>query len=84
MYKDIFYTNFKIRTFDDVDEFELKWHTDEFNRFLEVLNDNDWRFQFDNQLPFKLPKNLLFYIPNTQYHRLLKGTTKLIIKIVEM
>jgi len=27
-----------------------KWHADEEDRFVESLNENDWQFQFDNEL----------------------------------
>ena len=71
-----------IRTFPaDTDEMELKWHWDEEDRLVEPLNDNDWQFQFDNALPQKIYTEI--YIPTGVIHRVIKGTTDLIVKITK-
>ena len=44
------------------------------------MHDNDWSFQLDNDIPRKLLKDKLF-IPNETYHRLIKGTGDLVVKI---
>jgi len=60
-----------IRTFDsDIDENELEWH-------------GDWSFQFDEEIPQKLNKNKTICIKKGRFHRVLKGTTSLVIKIKE-
>jgi hypothetical protein len=71
-----------IRTFSDcIDESELQWHWDEEDRIVEPLNDNDWLFQFDNELPKKIYKQIV--IPAGVIHRVIKGKTNLIVKITK-
>lgn len=69
-----------IRTFsqDTIDE-EFKWHRDDEDRLVEILEPTDWKFQFDNQLPQKLEGNLT--ILKGVYHRVIKGTGDLKVKI---
>lgn len=62
-----------------VDESELKWHWDEQERIIEPLNQNDWMFQFDNGLPFPIREKI--NIPAGVIHRVIKGSTDLVIKI---
>lgn len=72
----------KIRTFNStISEEELKWHWDREDRYVTPLNKNDWMFQFDNELPFLLKES--FLIKAGVIHRLIKGTTELIISIEE-
>ena len=71
-----------IRTFSkDTDEMSLIWHTDRENRDITVLEGKDWKFQRDNELPMLLSKGDRLHIPEGQIHRILKGTTDLILKI---
>ena len=71
-----------IRTFSvNADWSELRWHWDEEDRLVEPLNDNDWQFQFDNELPQKIYRKII--IPRNVMHRVIPGTTDLIIKIVK-
>jgi hypothetical protein len=67
----------------DVSEKELVWHRDKENRIVEVINDSDWEFQMDNQLPIPLKKGVKLIIPKEIYHRVLKGSTDLEIIIEE-
>ena len=62
-----------------VDDADLKWHWDEQERIIEPLNQNDWLFQFDNGLPFPIKEKI--NIPAGVIHRVIKGTTDLVIKI---
>ena len=72
-----------IRTFySQIDEMELKWHWDEEDRLIEPLNDNDWEFQFDNELPIRINKQI--YIPRGVIHRVIKGTIDLVVKITKL
>jgi hypothetical protein len=72
--------NIVIRTFHpDMPEDELKWHWDEETRIVTPLNMNDWQFQFDNELPIPLDKEI--NIPAGVIHRVIRGNTKLIVKI---
>ena len=69
-----------IREFSkDVDNHELEWHLDREDRLVEVIYNNNWYIQLDNQLPVLL-KNTIF-IPKETYHRVIKGDDKLIVKI---
>jgi len=69
-----------LRTFspDIIDE-ELKWHVDMEDRIVEVLNENDWEFQFDNQLPIRMDGTI--EIKMGEWHRIIKGSTPLNVKI---
>ena len=69
-----------IRTFSaNIPDEELQWHWDEESRSVEPLAPNDWKFQFDNKLPIEINKQI--YIPAGVIHRVIKGTTDLIVKI---
>lgn len=72
-----------IREFNnDVDTHELEWHIDKEDRIVEVVENNNWEIQLDNELP-KLLKDKLF-IPKETYHRVIKGDGKLIVKITKL
>ena len=58
-----------------------KWHADDEDRFIESLNENDWLFQFDNELPQSLEPGKIIQIPIGIMHRLIKGTSELSISI---
>ena len=60
--------------------YELVWHRDKKDRVVETTHNTDWLFQLDNQLPQRLTKKKLF-IPKETYHRLIKGTGDLVVKI---
>ncbi len=70
-----------IRTFSqDVDEHELVWHRDRENRLVEVVGQTNWMVQLDNQLPQVLDN---VFIPKNVYHRLIKGSGELTVKITK-
>jgi hypothetical protein len=72
-----------IRTFtQDIDKDELVWHRDRRDRKVTVLKETDWKLQFDNELPQVL-KDVIF-IPKNTYHRVIKGTGELNIRIQEL
>ena len=74
--------NLIVRTFSqDIDEEELVWHRDREDRQVTILEETDWQFQFDNELPQVL-KDVIF-IPKNTYHRLIKGTGELNVHIEE-
>ena len=69
-----------IREFsDDVDIHELEWHIDREDRTVEVIENIDWQFQLDNNLPQLLKETI--FIPRETYHRVIKGTGNLKVKI---
>ena len=68
------------RTFSsDADPHDLKWHRDEESRVVMPLNDNDWMFQRDNSLPEPMDKEIK--ISRGEWHRVIKGTTDLVVRI---
>lgn len=76
---------FYIRTFSsDLNENELKWHFDEEDRIVICENDTDWLFQFDNELPITINKNEPIIIQKNIYHRIIKGTNNLKLKIKKL
>ena len=75
---------YTIREFSqDTPSFEFVWHRDKEDRIVEVLNNTDWKFQLDNKTPQVLSENKLF-IPKETYHRLIKGTGNLKVKIYKL
>ena len=71
-----------IRHFDPTAPHSLyKWHSDNEDRWIESLNENDWSFQFDNELPISIEPGKIIQIPNGIIHRLIKGSSKLSISI---
>jgi|688.fasta_scaffold119405_4 hypothetical protein len=76
---------FHIRTFSsNLTEMELKWHFDEEDRIVLCENDTDWMFQIDNNLPIRIEKNTPIFIPEGEYHRIIKGSGDLILKVKKL
>ena len=70
-----------IRKFDPKAEDHLfKLHIDPESRIIKATEENDWKFQLDNQLPEKLEVNKSILINKGEYHRLIKGTNKLVLE----
>ena len=71
-----------IREFSsDVDTHELEWHIDREDRTVEVIENNNWHFQLDNNLPQLLKETI--FIPKETYHRVIKGTGNLKVRITK-
>jgi hypothetical protein len=69
-----------IREFsENIDPIELKWHRDSTDRTLEILGETDWKLQLDNQLPTSINEQI--FIEKHQWHRVIKGTGTLKLKI---
>jgi quercetin dioxygenase-like cupin family protein len=76
------FENYWIRIFSkDVETDELKWHFDNENRKVTVLEGNDWHFQLDDDLPVTLKVGDIIEIPKGIYHRIKRGSNDLKIKI---
>ena len=60
---------------------KLKWHMDDEDRLVEPLHGNDWFFQMEDQLP--VPLNKPIFIKKHTWHRLIKGTGSLTVKITK-
>lgn len=76
------FENHLIRIFSkDVKTDELKWHFDNENRKVTILEGNDWQFQMDDDLPVILKVGDEIKIPKGIYHRIKRGSNDLKIKI---
>jgi hypothetical protein len=78
------YTDFEggVREFSaELNPEELMWHRDNEDRVVEPVGNTDWKLQLDNELPILL-KNQIF-IPRGMWHRAIKGTGSLRIKITK-
>jgi len=64
-----------------VDNRELEWHIDREDRTVEVVENTDWQFQLDNNLPQLLKETI--FIPKETYHRVIKGTGNLKVRITK-
>ena len=74
--------NIFIREFSqDTDSEEYMWHRDRENRIIENLETTDWLIQLDNELPKVIQSQV--FIPMGVYHRLIKGTGNLKIKLIK-
>lgn len=80
-YTDIEVTDkYIIREFsENIDPIELMWHRDNEHRTIEILGETDWKIQLDNQLPTSM--NQPINIPKHAWHRVIKGTGNLLLKI---
>ena len=73
-----------IRTFlSTADNSEFVWHRDREDRIIEVLEGNDWRFQYDDSLPYIINKGDKFVIKKMKYHRLIQGINNLVVRITK-
>jgi len=80
-YTDIKVNNkYIIREFSqDIDPIELMWHRDDEDRTIEIIGETNWQIQLDNQLPTSI--NNIIFIPRHEWHRVIKGTGNLTLKI---
>lgn len=80
-YTDLEVTNdYIIREFNEnIDPIELLWHRDDEDRTIEIIGITDWQIQLDNYLPTSL--NQPIFIPRHTWHRAIKGTGMLRLKI---
>ena len=73
--------NYIIREFSqDTDELDLIWHMDDEDRTIIAIEETDWMFQFDDELP--IPLNSPISIPRHKVHRVIKGSGDLKLKII--
>ena len=80
-YTDIEVTDkYIIREFNEnIDPIELLWHRDNEGRTIEILGETNWKLQIDNNLPTSLNKPI--FIKRHQWHRVIKGSGNLTLKI---
>lgn len=73
----------EVRTFEEnVGQFELVWHRDREDRIVTPVEETDWKFQLDNDIPRPLDKEI--FIPKETYHRLIKGTGDLKVRVKKL
>ena len=83
-YLDKYVDNKIVRYFsEEVDDKELIWHRDKKTRDVEVISGDGWQLQMDNELPEDLKKGKIYRRPKMEYHRVIKGTSQLVLKIKE-
>ena len=71
-----------IRVFSQMtDSGEFMWHRDREDRIIESIGETDWLIQIDNELPKEIKGEV--FIPMGTYHRLIKGTNDLKIKLTK-
>jgi|LakMenE01Jun11ns_1017448.scaffolds.fasta_scaffold9705606_1 hypothetical protein len=79
-YKEEINRKYVVRTFsENIDSEELKWHKDLEDRIVIPLSTTDWMFQRDNGLPEKIVGKIK--IKANEWHRVIKGTGELKVKI---
>jgi hypothetical protein len=72
-----------VRTFSsDVLWNDLKWHIDEEDRIIIPVTETDWKFQRDNELPINIDGKIK--IERGTWHRLIKGSKDLSIKVIKL
>jgi len=83
-YKDLEKTDkYIIREFDEnIDPIELMWHRDDEQRLVEIIDPGQgWKFQFEDELPWDLEPKMSIFILRHKWHRVIKGTGTLRLKI---
>lgn len=63
----------------DVNEF--MWHRDDEDRVIVTIEPTDWKIQLENRLPQSFDSTI--FIERGEWHRLIKGTGNLKIKVVK-
>jgi hypothetical protein len=81
-YKDVLTDKAVIREFDEsIDPVELMWHRDNEDRVVSPVNKTDWKFQIENELPKEIQGEI--FIPRGVWHRIIKGTGSVKVKIIK-
>ena len=75
--------NVFIREFkQDTDSGEFMWHRDFEDRIIESIGETDWQIQLDDELPKVIQGEV--FIPIGVYHRVIKGTGDLKIRLQKL
>lgn len=81
-YKEYKDGEFFIRSFEcNIPDEELKWHFDDENRIIIPTKGTGWKIQLDENLPEDLIIGNEYFIPVDVYHRIIKGSEDLEIKL---
>jgi len=62
---------------------DLIWHQDKNDRRVAVIEGNGWKLQLEKGLPIPLVEGNTYNIPAKTWHRIVRGTGRLVIKIQE-
>jgi hypothetical protein len=82
-YKEEYIDGWYYRTFtEETAKSEMVWHRDREDRLVEAVESTDWLIQIENNLPIPLEGQI--YIPMGVWHRAIKGTGNLKIKIKKL
>lgn len=75
--------NYVIREFDqNIDPIELLWHRDDEDREVTILECGEgWGFQLEDQLPLTLQPGTSIFIYRHDWHRVIKGEGRLLLRI---
>lgn len=72
-----------IREFkQDTESGDFVWHRDREDRVIESIGETDWMIQIDNELPKKIEGRV--FIPMGIFHRVIKGTGNLKIRLKKL
>jgi hypothetical protein len=75
--------NIFIREFSqDADSSDFLWHRDKEDRIIEPIEEIDWLFQLDDKLPQKIEGQI--FIPKEIFHRIIKGSGDLKLKLIKL
>jgi len=73
---------------DSSDVKHLQWvhgltnyHTDLEDRTVTVISGKGWQFQYEGEDPIDMTEDLVIKIPANRSHKIIKGTTDLVITI---
>ena len=78
MSDNVFIREFKQNT----DSGEFMWHRDREDRIIESIGETDWMIQLDDELPKVIQGEV--FIPMGVYHRVIKGTGDLKIRLQKL
>ena len=74
-----------MRTFPtNIDDIELEWHVDFEDRDVTIIQSGGWLMQFDNEIPKPLQDGQKIFIKSFSWHRIIKGSEPLIVKIIKI
>ena len=70
-----------IREFNNTDKSDLVWHRDKEDRTIIPIEKTKWLFQKDNELPIEIKEEI--FIEKERYHRIIKRSGDLKVKIIK-
>jgi quercetin dioxygenase-like cupin family protein len=57
------------------------YHTDLEDRTVTVISGEGWQFQYEGEDPIDMTEDLIIEIPANKSHKIIKGTTDLVVSI---